>query len=154
VLEPGFKYNLTDVAAVLGLGQLERLDGFIAQRRDLAEAYRVRLAEVDEILPLAIPPHTTRHSWSLYAVRLDVDRARIDRDGLMARLAEAGIGTGLHFWAVHEHAYYRDRPVLWRGELPHTEWNSRRILSLPLFPGMTPDDVNRVVDGIKEGLAR
>lgn len=154
VQEPGFKYNMTDIAAVVGLGQLERLDALIDQRRDLAALYRERLAEIDEILPLVTQPTTTRHSWSLYVVRLDLARARIDRDEFMARLKAQNIGTGLHFRAIHRQAYYRQRPSLWRGELPQTEWNSDRILSLPLFPEMTQRDVDQVVDEIKGVLAR
>jgi UDP-4-amino-4-deoxy-L-arabinose-oxoglutarate aminotransferase len=154
VLEPGFKYNMTDVAAALGLGQLDRLDEFIERRQALAALYEERLADVDEILPLRDSGCTARHARSLYPVRLDTDSAPIDRDGLMLRLKERNIGTGLHFRAVHEHAYYHDHPHRWRGELPHTEWNSARILSLPLFPAMNEDDVEQVVDEIKEALAR
>jgi UDP-4-amino-4-deoxy-L-arabinose-oxoglutarate aminotransferase len=153
VVEPGFKYNLTDVAAALGLGQLERIDAFNDRRSALAGIYRERLADVDEILPLDIPDGTTRHAWALFVVRLDLERARIDRDGLIARLKQRNIGAGLHFRAVHLHAYYRRNPHLWRGEVPNTEWNSERILSLPLFPAMEDDDVHRVVDAIEEVLA-
>jgi UDP-4-amino-4-deoxy-L-arabinose-oxoglutarate aminotransferase len=154
VVEPGFKYNLTDVAAALGLGQLARIDEFNRRRRELAEIYGERLAGVEAILPLRIPEGTTRHAWSLYVVRLDVERAAVDRDGLMARLKQRNIGTGLHFRAVHEHAWYRENPHRWRGELPNTTWNSERILSLPLFPAMTDDDVHQVVDELEEVLAR
>jgi len=153
VQEPGLKYNLTDVAAALGLGQLERVDGFNRKREELARAYAERLREVDEILPLEVPPGTTRHAWSLYVVRLDTERAGIDRDSFMERLKRRNIGTGLHFLAAHRHAFYRANPRLWRGELPNTDWNSDRILSLPLFPAMTEDDVQQVVDSIKEVLA-
>jgi UDP-4-amino-4-deoxy-L-arabinose-oxoglutarate aminotransferase len=153
VVEPGFKYNLTDVSAVLGLGQLLRLDGFIRRREELAAIYGERLAEIDTILPLAVPEGTTRHARALYVVRLDTDRCRIDRDGLMARLREREIGTGLHFRPAHRHAYYRARPDSWRGELPNTDWNADRVLSLPLFPDMTDDDVHRVVDELRKAVA-
>lgn len=153
VLEPGFKYNLTDVAAALGLGQLRRLDEFIEKRSLLAERYRRRLAGVDEILPLAVPPYAMRHAWHLFIVRLDIDRAGMDRMAFMAELKKRNIGTGLHFKAVHTQKYYRDTLGLPVGALPHTEWNSERICSLPLFPDMTPDDVDSVVAAIKEVLA-
>src|SRR6185295_11360489 len=112
----------------------------------LATLYDERFSRVEAILPLATPPGTTCHARSLYVVRLDDPAGRIDRDGLMARLRERNIGTGLHFRAVHEHEYYRKNRDLWRGELPHTEWNSSRILSLPLFPGMTDEDAHQVAD--------
>ncbi len=153
VLEPGFKYNLTDISAVLGLGQLARIDDLNQQRAALAEIYLKEFETVDEIQTLAQPESTTRHSWSLFVVRLDIDRTKIDRDEFMEQLKERNIGSGLHFRAAHLHAYYRENQHLWRGELPNTDWNSERILSLPLFPGMTADDVHRVVGGIKGILA-
>jgi UDP-4-amino-4-deoxy-L-arabinose-oxoglutarate aminotransferase len=153
VLEPGYKYNLTDVAAVFGLSQLERLETFIDLRQELVDIYRQRLPEVESIIPLADPVGTSRHSRSLFVVRLDGGAPEMDRDLLMARLKERNIGTGLHFRAVHEHAYYRRNPGLWRGDLPNTEWNSRRIFSLPLFPGMSSSDVHQVVDELKGVLA-
>lgn len=154
VIEPGFKYNPTDVAAALGIGQLARLDEFTERRRLLAEVYRERLAGVAEILPIAIPPGTTRHSWSLYVVRLDTELAGISRDELIERLRRDNVGSGLHFRPAHQHAYYREHPDRWRGELPNTEWNSGRILSLPLFPGMTVEDVHEVVEVLEEAIAR
>jgi len=153
VLEPGYKYNMTDVAAALGLGQLARVEEFIGKRTVLAEAYREAFAGMEEIQPLADGPETSRHSWSLFVVRLHSRRGSAARDGLMARLKERNIGTGLHFRAIHLHPFYRENPSLWRGELPDTEWNSERILSLPLFPEMTLADVNLVVTEIREALA-
>ncbi len=153
VLEPGFKYNLTDMAAALGLGQLARLDDFIARRTQLAERYQQQFAEVDEILPLTTSPATSRHAWHLFIIRLDTDRAGMDRDTFMDELKKRNIGTGLHFRAVHEQRYYRETMPQVMGSLPDTEWNSARICSLPLFPAMTMDDVDDVVMAIKEVLA-
>ncbi|MDY6833014.1 MAG: aminotransferase class I/II-fold pyridoxal phosphate-dependent enzyme [Thermodesulfobacteriota bacterium] len=153
VLEPGFKYNLTDMAAVLGLGQLKRLDEFIGKRALLARRYRDLLADVDEILPLTDPDYSMRHAWHLFIVRLDTRRAGMSRDGFMAALKERNIGTGIHFKAVHRQKYYRETLGLPEGALPNTEWNSDRICSLPLFPGMALEDVEDVVAAIKEVLA-
>ena len=153
VIEPGYKYNLTDFAAVLGLGQLAALDGFIERRAALARRYLELLAEVDEIAPLGLPPWPMRHAWHLFIVRLDVERAGMSRDEFMARLKTKNIGTGLHFRAVHTQKYYRETLRLSPGTLPATEWNSERICSLPLFPAMTMDDVEQVVTAIKEVLS-
>ena len=153
VLAPGFKYNLTDMAAALGLGQLGRLDAFIAKRSLLARRYHELLAEVDEILPLALPPYPMRHAWHLFAVRLDTQRAGMSRETFMSELKKRNIGTGIHFKAVHTHKYYRATLRLPQGALPATEWNSERICSLPLFPAMAPADVDGVVAAIKEVLA-
>ena len=153
VLEPGFKYNLTDIAAVLGLGQLSRLEAFIEKRSLLALRYQELLAGVDEILPLAVPSYSMRHAWHLFIVRLDTKRAGMDRETFMAELKKRNIGTGLHFKAVHTQKYYRDILHLPNGTLPATEWNSDRICSLPLFPDMTFEEVDDVVGAIKEVLA-
>lgn len=153
VLEPGFKYNLTDMAAVLGLGQLCRLDEFNHKRVLLATRYRELLSDVDEILPLSVPSYPMHHTWHLFVVRLDTKRAGMDRETFMAELKKRNIGTGIHFKAVHTQKYYRETLRLPEGALPNTEWNSDRICSLPLFPDMTLKDVDEVVAAIKEVLA-
>jgi UDP-4-amino-4-deoxy-L-arabinose-oxoglutarate aminotransferase len=154
VLEPGFKYNPTDVASVLGLGQLARLDERTEMRRILAREYDERLARLPAIRPIGVPPDTTRHSWSLYVVRLDTDETGLERDELIDRLQRENIGAGLHFHPAHRHEYYRKHPALWRGDLPNTDWNAERALSLPLFPGMGITGVHDVVDVLEEVIAR
>ncbi len=153
VLEPGYKYNMTDMAAVLGLRQLHRLNQFNRKRNQLAARYLEWLANMDELLPLAIPENTTQHAWHLFMVRLDTDRAGISRDEFMEGLKARNIGTGLHFRAVHLQKYYRESMGMEKGALPHTEWNSDRICSLPLFPDMTFEDVDSVVEAVKEILS-
>jgi len=152
VLEPGYKYNMTDISAALGLKQLARVDDFNRKRRDLAMLYRERLIEIDEILPLSDPPYPFKHAWHLFIVRLDTDKARMTRDELMTELKKRNIGTGLHFRAVHTHKYYMQSMPDCQGMLPDTEWNSDRILSLPLFPDMTEDDLDDVIKAIKDIL--
>jgi UDP-4-amino-4-deoxy-L-arabinose-oxoglutarate aminotransferase len=153
VLEPGYKYNLTDLSAALGVSQLEQLDAFNRKRTELASYYRERLRGIDEILPLKDPVYPIRHAWHLFIVRLDVDKAGITRDEFMAELKKRNIGTGLHFRAVHLQKYYRESMGCCRGMLPNTEWNSDRICSLPLFPDMTVADVDDVVKAICDVLA-
>jgi len=153
VLEPGYKYNMTDISAVLGLGQLARVDVLNAKRAELAMEYRRRLAGIQEIVPLSDPPYPMRHAWHLFIVRLDIDKAGLSRDEFMKQLKQRNIGTGLHFRAVHLQKYYRESMGIRRGALPNTEWNSDRICSLPLFPDMTFDDVEDVVSAIKAVLS-
>lgn len=148
VLEPGFKYNLPDMNAVLAIGQLERLAAMNARRAELAARYAKLLAEVPGVLPLGIPAYPHRHSWHLYIVRVDREQAGIDRDRFMAGLKERNIGSGIHFKAAHRHAYYR-RMLEGTLKLPNTDWNSERVCSLPLFPDMQTSDVDRVVDAIR-----
>ncbi len=147
VVEPGFKYNLPDMNAVLGLSQLARLEEMNGRRAALAARYAERLAGLTGIEPLALPSYPQRHAWHLYIVRVDPERAGLDRDAFMARLKARGIGTGLHFRAAHEHRYYREHYPL-KQPLPNTEWNSARVCSLPMFPDMTVADVDRVADAI------
>jgi len=149
VLEPGYKYNLTDMAAVLGLGQLARLDAMNQRRKMLAQCYQQHLMEIDEIMPLAEVPHCTRHAWHLFIVRIDTDRLGFSRDDFMTRLKARNIGTGLHFRAVHQQKFYAEALDLKPGVLSNTEWNSDRICSLPLCPDMTEEDVLDVVEAIK-----
>lgn len=146
VIEPGFKYNLADINASIALVQLHRLDHINEQRRRLASHYLDRLAN-SPVMPLAQPAHPQQHAWHLFILRIDPERCGLDRDGFMKALQEQRIGTGIHFIATHLHRYYRQRfPDV---HLPNTEWNSSRLCSIPLFPDMTRDDVERVVCAIE-----
>lgn len=154
VLEPGYKYNMTDISAALGLSQLARIDELNRKRTELAMRYREKLSGIDEILPLMDPSYPMKHAWHLFIVRLDIEGSGISRDQFMNELKKRNIGTGLHFRAVHLQKYYTESMGTHRGMLPNTEWNSDRICSLPLFPDMTEDDVNDVVEAIKEVLSQ
>ncbi|HKA15272.1 MAG TPA: aminotransferase class I/II-fold pyridoxal phosphate-dependent enzyme [Myxococcota bacterium] len=147
---PGFKYNLTDLQAAIGIHQLARLDGSIEQRAKLAALYRDALRGCAEATPLALDTATTRHSWHLFVVRLDLDRLRCAREEFAARLDARGIATGLHFTAVHLHRYYRERYGYAAGDLPESERADASVLSLPLFPGMDEADVARVCGAIRD----
>jgi UDP-4-amino-4-deoxy-L-arabinose-oxoglutarate aminotransferase len=152
VIEPGFKYNLPDILAVLGICQLSRIESFNAKRTQLSLYYRERLAEIEEIQPLAVPDYPHKHSWHLFVIRLDIDKVSLNRNDFMEELKIRNIGTGLHFRAVHQQKYYRETMKIPSDLLPDTEWNSDRICSLPLFPEMTHEDVDDVVDTIKNIL--
>jgi UDP-4-amino-4-deoxy-L-arabinose-oxoglutarate aminotransferase len=152
VLEPGFKYNLPDMNAALGLSQLARLKTMNQRRADLAAIYAQLLADVDEVTPLGFPDYPLEHAWHLYVIRVDIEKARMSRDDFMTALKQQGIGSGLHFRAAHTQKYYREQMPASAGSLPNTEWNSERICSLPLFPDMADADVQRVVTAIKHIL--
>jgi UDP-4-amino-4-deoxy-L-arabinose-oxoglutarate aminotransferase len=153
VIDPGYKYNLTDMAAALGIGQLQRLDDLNQRRKSLARRYLEKFADNPLILPLSEPDPGHSHSWHLFVVRLDIAGAGIRRDDFMVRLQEKNIGTGLHFPAIHRQKYYRQRPLIAPGGLLNTEWNSERIVSLPLFPDMLESDVDDVVEAITKVLS-
>jgi UDP-4-amino-4-deoxy-L-arabinose-oxoglutarate aminotransferase len=152
VLEPGFKYNLPDILAVLGLCQLARIEAFNDKRKQLSLYYRERLAEIEGIQPLGLPDYSHIHSWHLFIIRLDTDKLKLSRNDFMEALKKRNIGTGLHFRAVHQQKYYRETMKIPSDLLPNTEWNSERICSLPLFPEMTHEDVDDVVETIKSIL--
>ena len=145
VMEPGFKYNLADINAAIALVQLERLDAINARRTELAAAYRQKLEGLP-VQPLAVPAYAQTHAWHLFILRIDSERCGMDREAFIKGLQDQGIGTGIHFIATHLHTWYRQRdPDL---HLPNTEWNSARLCSIPLFPDMTDQDLDRVVGAI------
>ncbi len=150
-LEPGFKYNLADINAALALVQLGKLKRANQRRHDIAQRYLQELADTP-FQPLAIPQWEHQHAWHLFIIRVDEARCGISRDTLMEQLKAQGIGTGLHFRAVHTQKYYRERfPDL---SLPNSEWNSARICSIPLFPDMTHDDTTRVIRALHQLAGR
>ncbi len=152
VMEPGYKYNMTDIAAVLGLKQLERIEQFNRRRTELALRYREKLSGIAEILPLSDPPYPVKHSWHLFIVRIDTEKAGMTREIFMKELKQRNIGTGIHFLAAHVQKYYRKTLGIRPGMLPNTEWNSERICSLPLFPEMRMSDADDVAEAILEVL--
>lgn len=145
VVEPGFKYNLSDIHASIAVVQLKRLSEMNARRAELAQRYLDKL-QGSPYLPMKAPDYPHLHAWHLFMIRVDEKRCGINRDALMERLKEQGIGTGLHFRAAHTQKYYRERyPQL---SLPNSEWNSASLCSLPLFPDMQDSDVDRVVSAL------
>ncbi len=147
VIMPGFKYNLPDISAAIALVQLKKLPAINERRTAIAQRYLTALADTP-FLPLAQPIWSHQHAWHLFIIRVDEAQCGISRDALMETLKAQDIGTGLHFRAAHTHKYYRERyPQL---SLPHTEWNSDRICSIPLFPDMRDEDVNRVISALRQ----
>ena len=145
----GGKFNLTDVAARVGLGQLAQVDVFTIQRRELARAYFEAFEKAGaKKLGLRLPvPDFTQSNWHMFQVILPEVRLKVKRAEIMAQLHAAGIGTGVHYPAIHLFALYRR--LGWKdGDFPHAEYAGRNILTLPLFPTMTRDDVARVVDAL------
>jgi dTDP-4-amino-4,6-dideoxygalactose transaminase len=154
VAVPGFKYNMMDIQAAIGLHQLARLEGFLAERRRLAARYDAALAgQAGLILPRPVP-YPVRHAWHLYTPLVDIDRLSIGRDEFMAELKKRNIGTGLHYTAAHEFSYYADR-FGWRpDDFPEAHYVSERIVSLPLFPGLSDEDQDDAIEAIREVLSR
>jgi len=151
VVAPGFKYNLTDIAAALGIQQLKRAQAFYEQRCRLAARYDEALAG----LPVLLPPKAaagSQHAWHLYVLRL-TDDAGIERDRFIERLFEAGIGCSVHYIPLHLHPYWRDRYALRPEQFPHSQRAYERLVSLPLYTRMSLDDVGRVAAAVRAALA-
>ncbi|TWJ13910.1 DegT/DnrJ/EryC1/StrS family aminotransferase [Geobacter argillaceus] len=154
IMLPGFKYNMMDIQAALGIHQLPKLDGFIAKRTAIAEFYNQTFADVAELALPALAPYEQRHAWHLYTPLVRIERLTIDRDQFMTELKQLNIGSGLHYKAIHHHAWYRENLPVVPGSLPNADYASDRILSLPLFPKMTMDDAQDVVAAVKDVIAR
>jgi len=150
VIAPGFKYNLTDIAAAIGRAQLRKIDGFLARRQQLARRDTECLAD----LPLTLPPDApagSQHAWHLYPVRLTAD-APLERDRLIEQLSEQGIGTSVHYIPLHRQPYWRDRYGLCPEQFPHAEASYHAQLTLPLYTAMADAGQARVIATLTELL--
>jgi dTDP-4-amino-4,6-dideoxygalactose transaminase len=151
VTEPGFKYNMTDMQAALGIHQLRRTDENLVRRQDIWARYDDAFAD----LPVMVPrpeDQGTRHARHLYTLLLDIDRLRVGRDEVQQSLHRQQIGTGIHYRALHLHQYYREAFGYRRGDLPNAEWISDRTLSLPLSPKLGDEDVEDVIFAVRRTL--
>jgi len=142
ILDLGFKYNMPDIQASLGLTQLPRLEGYALRRQEIVDRYRRALGDVEE-LELPEPPRDGRHAWHLFVLRLRPERLRIGRDEFIRKLTEMQIGVSVHFIPVPLHPYYRGLGYS-PSDVPVAVSNYERAISLPLYPRMTDQDVDYV----------
>jgi dTDP-4-amino-4,6-dideoxygalactose transaminase len=150
IVAPGFKYNLTDIAASLGIHQLRKANSFQRRRAEIAVRYDVALAG----LPIIRPPHAENgdcHSWHLYAIQLG-DEAGVRRDVFVERMFAQGIGMSVHYIPLHLHPYWRDTYKLTPEMFPVSQGVYERTCSLPLYTRMTDADVDLVVDAVKVSI--
>ncbi|HLK21561.1 MAG TPA: DegT/DnrJ/EryC1/StrS aminotransferase family protein [Bryobacteraceae bacterium] len=145
VVEPGFKYNMSDIQAAIGIHQLRRLDGFIRRRREIAAMYSEAFSDLPEILlPEQVPNRT--HTFHLYPIRVRAIQRAIFIDELRAR----NIGASVHFIPLHRHKFYRERYGYRPVQFPICEELYQGLLSLPLYPAMTDCDVSDVTDAVRD----
>ena len=152
VVAPGFKYNLTDIAAALGIHQLKKARRFQQRRAQIAARFDEAFAD----LPLITPPRPLAgdlHAWHLYALRLG-DDAGIARDRFIEQLFELGIGCSVHYIPLHLHPYWRERYALDPAMFPHSQKAYERLVSLPIYTRMSDADVERVVAAVRQVLGR
>jgi dTDP-4-amino-4,6-dideoxygalactose transaminase len=152
VTAAGYKYNLSDVLAAIGLGQLERFDDMQKRRHTIAGAYDRLLGDVPEVRRPAVRPGVT-HARHLYPIALELERLRIDRAQFIQELRAENIGSSVHFIPIHLHPHFRNSLGLREGMFPVAEDTYRRAVSLPMFPGMTERDVEDVVAAVRKIVA-
>jgi dTDP-4-amino-4,6-dideoxygalactose transaminase len=150
---PGFKYNMFDIQAALGIHQLKKLEMFWQCRRRWAAMYNQAFEDMPEIQPLT-QKENVKHAYHLYPVLLHAENLNADRDTLLCELREAGVGVGVHFRALPLMSYYRNRFGFKLGDFPIAEKASDQLVSLPLYPKMTGDDVQWVISKVCETISR
>lgn len=149
IIAPGFKYNLTDVAAAIGIHQLERAEEFRVGREAVANRYYELLGDVEEI-ELPARDENRIHSWHLYAIRLRLDRLDVDRNTFFDQLRERGIGCSVHWRPLHLHPYYMETFGWSAAHCPVATREWERLVSIPIFHGMKDEEIARVVEVIRE----
>lgn len=150
VHEPGYKFNLPDVNAALGIDQLKRLDKNIAIRQKMADVYFELLASCPYVTLPQLPQYDHQHAWHLFPVLINEAALGMSRDEFMTKMKEYNIGTGFHYQPVHLFSFYRHKVGYKEGSLPLTEEIGKRIVSLPFFIGLTHDDQEKIVMVMKK----
>jgi dTDP-4-amino-4,6-dideoxygalactose transaminase len=149
IATPGFKYNMSDIQAALGLAQLRRLSGFQQRRAEIAERYSRAFAEVPAIELPSTRPEVT-HAWHLYVIRLRTEQLTINRDQFAIELARRKIGSSVHFIPIHFHSYYRNKYGYRETDFPVAHASFPRMLSLPIHPLMSDVDVDDVIEAVRD----
>ena len=149
VLEAGYKYNMTDIQAALGIAQLKKLELMWEKRKKIAETYTKAFKETNLIdLPKIKDDRVT--SWHLYVIRLNLEALRIDRSKFIEELRKRGIGTSVHFIPLHRHPFYKKSLSLSSKDFPNAEWVYERCVSLPIYPSMNKEEVEYVIENVLE----
>jgi dTDP-4-amino-4,6-dideoxygalactose transaminase len=153
VLQAGYKYNMTDLAAAIGLHQLARSEWLLERRQAIAQRYTEAFSQLPELETPPNPAHV-QHAWHLYVLRLRLERLTITRDRFIQALTEAQIGSSVHFIPLHLHPFYRDTYQLTADDFPAALHAYERVISLPIYPGMTDEDIEDVIAAVKQIVER
>ena len=148
--EAGFKYNMTDVAAAMGIHQLAKSDAFWERRTEIGRMYTTAFASLEAVCTPSVPVGVD-HSWHLYILLLNLEMLKIDRSRFIQELKALNIGSSVHFIPLHLHPFYQRTYGYRPGDFPHAEWVYQRCISLPIYPGMTDQDVADVVEAVEAG---
>lgn len=150
VIAPGFKYNMMDIQAAIGIHQLQHLETFIEKRTHLAQRYLTLLADWPQFTLPAKPAYDYRHAWHQFTPLINPETAGMDRDTFMQQMKEHDIGTAIQFQAPYLFSYYQKNFGFKKGDFPHADQTAERIVSLPLFFDMTEQDQDRVINVMKK----
>lgn len=143
----GFKYNMMDIQAAMGIHQLPRVHTYWKRRQEIWDTYNRELKNLPVFLPAPVPQYI-KHSYHLYTLLLDIDTLFITRDRFMDEMTKRNIGVGVHYIALHLHPYYQHTYGYGEGDFPNAEWISERTVSLPLSPKLTDKDVYDVIQSV------
>jgi dTDP-4-amino-4,6-dideoxygalactose transaminase len=149
ILDVGYKYNMTDLAAALGLVQLAKCEAMCARRAAIANRYTPALASMDAFDAPHVP-RDIQHAWHLYVIKVNPSALRIDRDRVIQELKRRGIGTSVHYIPLHLHPLYQNHLGYRSGQFPNAEEHFARAISLPIYPDMTPEEADRVLGALQE----
>lgn len=152
VVDCGFKYNMMDMQAAIGLHQLARVDAAWERRKTIWQRYQQAFAEWPVVCPLEPPPHV-RHAHHLYTLLVDEQRCGLTRDQFLMRMTTLGIGVGVHYLAIPEHPYYQQRLGFTPEDTPHATRIGRQTISLPISPKLTDEEIDRVIKAVGLCLA-
>lgn len=151
IIYPGYKYNMTDLQAAIGIQQLKKVDQFAKRRKEIWDFYKNELKDLPLILPPEPAPNTI-HAFHLFTILVDTNKTSVTRDELIQKLHLLKIGTGVHYIALHLQPYYQKTYGYKRGDFPNAEFISDRTLSIPFSAKLSDEDVTDVVDALKQSL--
>lgn len=153
IIAPGYKYNMTDIAAAMGLAQLSKADRMLQRRREIAQKYN-RAFQEHPTLQVPYDNEDCRHAWHLYPLRLHLDRLTIDRSEFIQELQQRNIGTSVHYMPLHVHPYYKETYGYKTDDFPAAYSEYLREVSLPIYSKMSEEDVQDVVEAVIEVITK
>lgn len=149
ILETGYKYNMTDLQAAIGLAQLAKCDAMCERRAAIAKRYSEALGPL-EVYAVPSTPEHKQHAWHLYVLQVNSAALRIDRNRVIDELKKRGIGTSVHFIPLHLHSLYQQQLGYRTGQFPNAEERFAGAISLPIYPGLTEQDTDRVIEALHQ----
>lgn len=148
VVHAGYKYNMMDIQAAMGIHQLPRIDKYWKKRKEIWDRYNEAFQDLPVFIP-APPEPETRHAFHLYTLLIDLDRAKVTRDQFLNGMTQAGIGVGVHYTALNLQPFYQQTFATKRGDCPNAEWISDRTVSLPISPKLSEENIADVIAAVQ-----